>query len=157
MSRCMTLLALACLAPGAARAGATDLFDGFVDGWRARWREEKLFTKPTLYEVTTENGAPVLHATSAGAHAGLVRGIDVVAPTQAKLMWRWKIRAPLTGNTRERERAGDDYAARVFVVFETSVNPFRTRAINYVWAAHEPAGATYPSPYTRTVGMVVRR
>ena len=157
MSRRMILLTLACLAPGAARAGATDLFDGFADGWRARWREEKFFTKPTHYEVTTENGAPVLHATSASAHAGLVRAIDVVAPTQAKLTWRWKIRAPLTGNTRERERAGDDYAARVFVVFETSVNPFRTRAINYVWAAHEPAGATYPSPYTRTVGMVVVR
>ncbi len=157
MSRCIILLALACFAPDVARAGAADLFDGFADGWRARWREEKFFTKPTRYEVATENGAPVLHATSSSAHAGLVRAIDVIAPTQAKLTWRWKIRAPLTGNTRERERTGDDYAARVFVVFETSVNPLRTRAINYVWAAHEPVGTTYPSPYTKSVGMVVVR
>ena len=43
------------------------------------------------------------------------------------------------------------------MVFETSVWPLRTRAINYVWAAHEAVGAVFPSPYTRNVGMVVLR
>lgn len=138
-------------------AAAPDLFDGFADGWRKRWKLENWFAKPTRYEVAEEAGARVLHATSRDAHAGLVRKIEIVAPATARLAWRWKIAAPLAGNTRERERAGDDYAARVFVVFETSLNPFRTRAINYVWAAHEPAGAAYPSPYARSVGLVVVR
>ena len=152
------LVLLLCCATGAiARAQGADLFDGFSEGWRRHWREEKFLTKPTRYEVVLDGGRPVLHATSRTAHAGLLRASEHVAPRHAQLTWRWKITAPLTGNTRERERAGDDYAARVFVVFETSAIPLRTRAINYVWAAHEPAGATYPSPYTRNVGMVVVR
>jgi hypothetical protein len=140
-----------------ATARGADLFDGFADGWRQHWKLENWFSKPTRYEVATEDGRAVLHATSRDAHAGLVRRIEVASPATARLSWRWKIAAPLTGNTRERERAGDDYAARVFVVFETSLNPFRTRAINYVWAAQEPVGAAYPSPYARTVGIVVVR
>ncbi|MEO6245281.1 MAG: DUF3047 domain-containing protein [Opitutaceae bacterium] len=141
----------------AARTVGADLFDGFSGDWRARWREEKFFTKPTHYAVVLDAGVPVLHAVSQSAHAGLVRAVSIPAPTRAILAWDWKIRTPLEGNTRERERAGDDYAARVFVVFETSVIPLRTRAINYVWSAYEPVGATYPSPYTRNVGMVVIR
>jgi len=49
------------------------------------------------------------------------------------------------------------FTARVFVVFETSAIPLRTRAINYVWAAHEPVGAMFPSPYTKNVAMIVVR
>ncbi len=157
MSPRFALFAACCVLRTIAGAQPADLFDGFTEGWRSRWREEKFFTKPTRYEVVADGGNSVLHATSRAAHAGLVRAVAVKAPTRAQLFWRWKVRAPLTGNTRERERAGDDYAARVFVVFETSLNPLRTRAINYVWAAHEPAGAVYPGPYSSTVGMIVVR
>ncbi|MBL9199414.1 MAG: DUF3047 domain-containing protein, partial [Opitutaceae bacterium] len=129
-------------------APAADLFDGFAAGWRERWRMESFLGQPTRYEVTQDDGRPVLHARSSAAHGGLVRTHPVPAPTAARLTWRWKVSAPLTGNARERHRAGDDYAARVFVVFETSVIPLRTRAINYVWAAQEPASAVFPSPYT---------
>lgn len=116
-----------------------------------------MFAKPTQYEVVTDNGRPVLHAVSRSANAGLLREVFRPAPAEAQLRWRWKVRAALAGNTRERERAGDDYAARVFVVFETSVNPLRTRAINYVWAATEKIGAAFASPYTKSVGLVVLR
>lgn len=147
-----------CLLAPVALSAAPDLFDGLSGDWRRHWREERFFTKPTDYTVEAgEAGRPGLHARSAAANAGLVRKIEVVAPTAAVLRWRWKVAAPLTGNTAERTRAGDDYAARVFVVFETSVWPLRTRAINYVWAGHEPAGAVFPSPYTRNVGMIVVR
>ncbi len=133
------------------------LFDDFSPGWRDRWREQSLFAKPTRYDVVTEAGQPVLHAVSRAANAGLVREVKRPAPAEARLHWRWKVRSALVGNTRERERTGDDYAARVFVVFETSVNPFRTRAINYVWAATEKTGAVYASPYAKNVGIIVLR
>ncbi len=134
-----------------------DLFDNFGPGWRDQWQEERFFTKPTQYETVTDAGQTVLHATSRAAHAGLVRKIIQPYPTAARLRWSWKIAAPLTANHAERTRSGDDYAVRVFVVFETSVIPFRTRALNYVWAAHEPVGSIYPSPYTKNVGMIVLR
>jgi hypothetical protein len=155
--RIIFLLLIIVVAPGAG-AGAPDFFEGFKGDWRSKWREEKLSTRPTLYSVVAdETGRSVLHAHSVSAHAGLLRPLELPSPTSATLRWRWKVPQALTGNDRERTRAGDDYAARVFVVFETSAWPLRTRAINYVWAAHEAVGAVFPSPYTRNVGMVVLR
>lgn len=157
------VLTLALLASGWLRgAGATEveslaLFDEFSAGWKTTWREQSLFAKPTLYEVVTDDGQRVLHAVSRSANAGLLREVARPVPAEARLRWRWKVLASLSGNARERERAGDDYAARVFVVFETSLNPLRTRAINYVWAASEKTGAVFASPYTKSVGIVVLR
>lgn len=157
MRRIIVLLLFSVLAPGAG-AGAPDLFEEFKGDWRLKWQEERFFTRPTLYSVVAdETGRSVLHARSISAHAGLVRPLELPSPTRATLRWRWKVPQALSGNDRERTRAGDDYAARVFVVFETSAWPLRTRAINYVWAAREAVGAVFPSPYTRNVGMVVLR
>jgi hypothetical protein len=152
------------LCGGGVGRGASDpgveivaLFEDFSPGWRKNWREQNLFAKPTLYEVAVDGERLVLHAISRSANAGLVREVARPSPAEARLRWRWKVRAALPGNTRERQRAGDDYAARVFVVFETSLNPLRTRAINYVWASTEKVGGAFASPYARNVGIVVLR
>lgn len=134
-----------------------DLFDGFAPGWRERWDEQSLFSRPTLHAVANDDGRPVLHAQSTAANSGLVRRLPPNLGTSARLSWCWKIRRPLSGRQAERTRAGDDYAARVFVVFESSWLPLRTRAINYVWNAAQPEGAFYASPYTSNVAMVVLR
>lgn len=147
----LATVATATLAP------ASDLFDGFTAGWRTHWREQNLFTRPTLYAAASDEGQTVLHARSDAANAGLVRELGLNAPTRARLGWRWKIKEPLTANRAERTRGGDDYAARVLVVFESSVLPFQTRAINYVWAAYEPAGTIFASPYSSNVAMLVLR
>lgn len=149
----LPLIIAACLPP----THAADLFDGFGAGWRERWRVENFLGRATRYEVAEDGSRLALRARSDSAHAGFLREHRIPSPSAARLSWRWKVVAPLSGNMRERERAGDDYAARVFVVFETSVLPLRTRAINYVWAAHEPRGAVFPSPYTRNVAMIVVR
>jgi hypothetical protein len=157
----ITILALSGsgIAQGASADGfeTVALFGDFAPGWRANWREQSLFAKPTRYDVAIDDGKPVLRAASRSANAGLVREIVRPLPVEARLKWRWKVRSTLANNTRERERAGDDYAARVFVVFETSAFPLRTRAINYVWAATEKTGAAFASPYTKNVGLVVLR
>jgi hypothetical protein len=140
-----------------------DLTDRFASGWRESWREQGFpFTRPTLYAVESDGpaGPPVLRATSSNGNRALLRPVRVTRPTHARLSWRWKIAAPLATDPArhdERTRAGDDYAARVFVVFERSILPTRTVAINYVWATHEPVGATYPSPYTERVRLIVLR
>ena len=155
------LVALKCLAAApteiATPVKRIELFNHFEPGWRANWQEKDLFSRPTLYAVANENGRPVLRAQSAAANSGLVRRLPPNLGTSARLSWRWKIRRPLSGRQAERTRAGDDYAARVFVVFESSWLPLRTRAINYVWSAAEPEGEFYASPYTSNVAMVVVR
>ena len=145
------LLAFAVCSPGA----APDLFDGFGPRWREKWEDERFFGKGTQYDLTVDAGRTVLHARSHHAHGGLLRRITIDRPTDLTLEWEWKVLAPLEGNHRERERAGDDFAARVLVIFEPSVLPWRTRALSYVWAAHEPLGATYPSPYAKNVATIV--
>lgn len=153
----MALFLMGLAAGTTATLAQPDLFDGFNPGWREHWREQRLFTRPTLYAPVREDGGLVLHASSNAANSGLVREINLKEPTLARLSWRWKVKASLQANSGERTRAGDDYAARVLVVFETSVIPLQTRAINYVWAAHEPAGVVFASPYSSRVAMIVLR
>jgi len=161
-TRRLILLSLAfCFASGRAAEPISPqrvvLFEDFVAGWRTQWSEQRLFARPTLYTVVTEAERPVLLATSVRSNSGLIRRLPIGLPPRGWMSWRWKVHAPLAGESDERTRAGDDYAARIFVVFEPSWLPLRTRAINYVWSAKEPVGATYASPYTRNVGMIVLR
>lgn len=150
-----TLLPL--LALSAIPACAGDLFEGFAEDWRKQWEKQRLFSRPTDYEVTRVDGAPVLRARSRNANSGLLRPVHVAKPRTARLTWRWAVTRPLVNTASERTRAGDDYAARVFVVFETSTVPLRNRAINYVWAACEPTGTVFASPYSANVAMFVLR
>lgn len=133
------------------------LFDQFGTGWRDQWQEHRYFTRPTRYEVTKDEGRLVLHATSESAHMALVRPCELTNPSRARLSWEWKISTPLAANLVEQTRSGDDFAARICVVFDRSLIPLRTKSINYVWSAHLPVGTVYPSPYSRNVGMIVLR
>jgi hypothetical protein len=137
------------------RADEIVLFDEFRPGWRAPWKEQRLFAKPTVYEVVQDGEKPVLQAVSRAANSCMLREVSIRLPEAAELRWRWKVRRTLAENIHERERRGDDFSARIVVVFETSVLPLLTRAINYVWAAHVPEGASFPSPYSSNVAMIV--
>ncbi len=154
------ILLLGCLLSAVSvRGEAMDLFDGFHPDWREAWKTQGFtFIRATDYRVVAEGPADrlVLRADAADANRALLREIKVKDPSMLRLSWRWKVAAPLT-HKGEREKGGDDYAARVFVVFERSTVPTRTVAINYVWAAHEPVGSEYTSPYTDRVRMIVLR
>lgn len=145
-----------CLIAVACTAETIDLFDGFSTGWRDSWREQSLFRKPTIYHVVREQGKPVLHAASESANSGLIREVSL-APSDypLRLRWQWKVAQSLNAVAAEKTRSGDDYVARVCIVFEESFIPLRTRSIQYVWSTREPIGAIYPSPYSKQVGMVV--
>lgn len=135
-----------------------DLFNGFAPDWRDSWKEQSLFSKPTVYRTIQDSGRPVLHASSESANSGLLRKMTLYPEdTSLRLRWRWKIKQSLKFSSSEQTRSGDDYTARVCVIFEESIIPLRTRSLHYVWSAREPAGAIYPSPYSRQVGMLVMR
>ncbi len=121
------------------------------------WEVVRLDRRPTAFSVTELGGNRVLVATSHRAAAGLVRRLETGPPVRANLRWRWRISKSLTDNLRERERGGDDYAARVFVLFGD--RPFRrgTRAVSYVWAGQEAPGSRYRNPVVKDVATVVLR
>ena len=69
------------------------------------------------------------------------------------LEWRWRIEAPVAV-ADERVKAGDDFAARVYVV-APGEGPFALPiAISYVWSGNAPVGADWPNPFTSKVRMV---
>ena len=140
------------------KAEETDLFDEFATDWRSHWREQRLFSKATRYEVDRSEERPALHAISDQANSGLLRKLDLTKlPPVVRLHWQWRINNTLSGSHSERDRSGDDYAARLCVIFEDSLIPFRTRALNYVWSSKEPENTVFPSPYSKQVGMIVLR
>jgi hypothetical protein len=127
--------------------------------------------RATEYRVLPDEG--VVHAVSRCAASALVLPLDGIDPARTPLLrWRWRIvRLPSVDD--ERKRSGDDFAARVYVIFpfdpERSSPLTRLRrlfaekvlgrrlpgsAINYVQTAHEPAAARWDNPYTEESKMI---
>jgi hypothetical protein len=127
----------------------------------------------TAYDWSASSAA--LHAKADKSASGLIfrhQGPVADAPV---LRWRWKI-AGILPKGDEREKRGDDCAARVYVTFkyEPSRVGLATRlkygaikalrgeypphnAIMYIWANTLAAGESLLSPYTKRVMMVAAR
>ncbi|MFV1986561.1 MAG: DUF3047 domain-containing protein [Gemmatimonadota bacterium] len=153
------LFAVALLFTFAGAAAAQEPFvlrERFDEGL-GEWERIRLDRRQTAYNTTTTAGEQVLVATSDDSAAGLLRRIESPTPGRATIQWRWRIAKSLSDNGLERERKGDDYAARVFVMF--GEEPFKrgTRALCYVWAGQEPVGARYRNPVVDDVETIVLR
>jgi hypothetical protein len=152
--RC-ALLAMLCglvLFAGAGAAGAERLLiDDFEGGLDPAW-EARSFRGQTSYRVVADAGNRVLQAESRGAASGLVRRLDVDPRDYPILTWRWKVAGTIPQGD-ERTRAGDDYAARVYVIFPHWFFP-KTRTLNYIWANRLPAGEFLPNAYTANAVMI---
>lgn len=132
-------------------------FANFEPGWDARWEHRHFDRSPTRYTVVNENGRSILEARSEASASGLWCMFDLKPVPGIEVAWRWRVEGSLSGNRAEREKRGDDFAARVFVVFEPSWLRWRTRALCYVWAAQEPVGSLFGNPYAGSVRTIVLR
>jgi len=117
--------------------------------------ERVLSRRRTRYEVVQEGGKPVLRATSNQSASALWHKLALRTGVKGQVSWRWRVQASLSQNEHERERRGDDYAARLFVVFDSDRFGPLTQALCYVWAAREAVGAAYWSPYASGVATIV--
>ncbi|MCP5151841.1 MAG: DUF3047 domain-containing protein [Ectothiorhodospiraceae bacterium] len=124
---------------------------GAVAGW-----EERQFDGRTEYVSTRLGNLPVVRATSSGGASGLYRQLEVDLTRTPLMRWSWGVERGID-NRGERSRAGDDFAARVYVVAADSMMFWRSRAVCYVWTSHVAPGTTWPSPYTDHVMMVAVR
>lgn len=145
------LLAACLLAAAPARAGELDasrLATEGLDTW-----EHRIFQGHTRYTLVNERGRRAIKAASQGAASGLWKKIAVDPEKHPLLRFSWKVETlPMGADGRKKE--GDDYAARVYVVFP-GFFPWQTKALCYVWAARQPVGAAFPSPYTENAWIVV--
>lgn len=121
---------------------------GDLNGW-----QKKSFAGETHYSLENSDGQLALRADSSAAASGRYREVNVDLNKTPILNWRWKAGGILTGND-EHTRAGDDYPARIYVVFSGGVMFWRTRAINYVWSNKQPVGSSWPNAFTDHAHMI---
>jgi hypothetical protein len=118
-----------------------------LNGW-----ETKSFKGQTDYSLVKENGRTVVRAHSKGTASGLIRKVKLDPNRYRFLRWSWKI-SGIVINGDEKTKAGDDYAARVYVIFPGRFF-WQTRAINYIWANHLARGEAIPNAFTKNAMMV---
>jgi len=136
------------------------------------WREVTLSNiKPVRFDLVAEEGATVLRARAEAAAGSAAHALD--AGPNAFLTWRWKVDRVVERADMKR-KAGDDFAARVYVFFDLPLDALSftdrmrilvarafygrevpTAAICYVWDNRNAVGTTMPNPYTDRVRMVV--
>ncbi len=150
--RYLLLLILFLLQPLCACAeGNSRLIDDFENDLRPLWKE-KVFKGRTDYRVVREETGSVLRAESNAAASALMLKQKINLKELPILSWRWKVEKIL-GKGDARSKAGDDYAARIYVIFPHWFFP-KTRAINYIWANKLPTGAVVPNSFTSRAIMI---
>ncbi|MEE4242053.1 MAG: DUF3047 domain-containing protein [Desulfopila sp.] len=117
----------------------------------AGW-EEKSFKGNTKYRLVKEGDRMVVEANSRGTASGMFKELRFDPEQYRWLRWSWKIDKTLTEGD-ERTKAGDDYAARVYVVFPGTFF-WQTKAINYIWANTLSQGEAIANAYTSSAMMV---
>ncbi len=127
----------------------------------------------TRYVLVEDGGRVVVRADAEAAMSGLLFGFGGVPARPGILRWRWKVAAPLR-TADLATRAGDDYVARVYVLFDypRARLPMATRArlrllellhgqrlpaaaLNYVWDNRHPVGTLRANAYSERVRMFV--
>jgi Protein of unknown function (DUF3047) len=141
------------------------------------WKIERLSEKfpPTRYTVRRWDGVVGIEAHAKKSMALFGRPVTVDLKKTPFLCWQWRIDAPVASADLST-KAGDDYAARVYLTFTLPPDElsFGTRAklalarsiygdqvpdaaLNYVWDNKHPVGTLQDNAYTDRTRMLVRR
>ena len=143
----MSLLLFSPLHAAAAEIAVSHFGSEGLNGW-----EVKSFKGTTDYRIAHENGRTVVKARAIGAASGLTKKITFNPGAYRYLKWSWKVDGTVAGGD-ETTKGGDDYAARVYVIFPGRFF-WQTRALNYIWANKLPKGEFTPNAFTANAKMI---
>jgi hypothetical protein len=130
---------------------------------------------PPAFDLVADEGVTVLRSTAAAAAGTVTFALASDVATRPMLRWRWKVDR-VVEKADLATKAGDDFAARVYVFFDVPPDalplgarmkvflarslygkPVPTAALCYVWDNRHPPGTTRWNPYTDRVRTVVLR
>jgi len=154
MNRCLLLLFCLISVPFAS-SDEVRLLRDFSNGWRNAWTERAFTSRKTVYRVVRNGDLQFLRGESNNSASGLWCKLDIRPLESGTISWKWNVEHGISNNRDEHQKKGDDYAARVFVVFKPQFFNWKTRSLCYVWASREPVNRVYPSPYANNVGTFV--
>lgn len=118
-----------------------------LNGW-----EVKSFKGTTDYRIVHENGRAIVKARAIWTASGLTKKIKFNPAAYRYLKWSWKVEGTVAGGD-EMTKGGDDYAARVYVIFPGRFF-WQTRALNYIWANKLPKGESTANAFTANAKMI---
>ena len=127
----------------------------------------------TRYSLESFEGMEVAKAESNCGASGLVLRLDAIRLDQTPLLsWRWRVDRGLD-LLQEQTKAEDDFAARVYIMFEldkaraSTLQRLRHRlaeliygsdipgsALNFVWTSRLPAGTVWDNPFEPSAKMI---
>jgi hypothetical protein len=124
--------------------------DGVPAGWTA-----KEFVGHASVELVRDEARLALRLRSEQSSFALYRDVVVDLNDFPFLSWAWKvIRLPAEGDVRER--AADDQAAQVYVIFPRWPAPLKNSdVIGYVWDSRAPVGTRLTSTKAANVKIIV--
>jgi len=165
---------MALAAPLAPRSAETDAIPISTPG-SVDWRPLAFrgVANPTRYTLESFEGMEVAKAESNCGASGLVLRLDAIHIDQRPLLsWRWRVDRGLDLR-EEQTKAGDDFAARVYVLFEfdksraSAFERLRRRiakliygeevpgsTLNFVWTSRLPAGTVWDNPFESSAKMI---
>lgn len=117
-----------------------------------RWKN-KSFVGKTRYSLAEIDGTTVLKAHSDASASGLYYRKKIDLDKTPYLNWSWRV-DKLQDNLNERSKRGDDYPARIYVVFSSGPFVWQQVALNYVWSNNQNPGSAWKSAYTRQSQML---
>ena len=129
-------------------------------------------TRPATPSSSFE-GVEVARAESNCGASGLVLRLDAIHLDQTPLLsWRWRVDRGLD-LLEEQTKAEDDFAARVYIMFELDKSRASTfqrlrhrlakliygkdipgSALNFVWTSRLPAGTVWDNPFESSAKMI---
>lgn len=124
----------------------------FAPGSLVNW-ETKSFEGTTQYQLMGKGPQRVLKAHCDGSASAIALRQPVDLTKTPILHWEWRVDHVYKGLDGTK-KAGDDYAARLYVIHDGGWLAWRTRAINYVWANTQPVGTHWPNAFTDKAMMV---
>ena len=143
------------------------------EGWQPlRFRK---IPRHTVYTPVSLDGREAVRAEARCSASALFFELDEIDLASTPLLeWEWKVERDLEISD-PRVKSGDDFAARVYVLFEfeperaSAWERLRRRAVralfgteipgnalNYVWSSTEPTGSAWDNPYTESSKMISR-
>ncbi len=145
----LTLWACAALAGSGPVLDLPPLWAPGHPGWKA-----KSFVGQTAYTPVPAEGLLLAESDATASGLFFEQAVDLRATPW--LNWTWKA-GNVLANVNEREKSGDDYPARVYVVAKGGLAFWKTKALSYVWSSAEPEGAMWPSAFTSNARMIAVR
>lgn len=141
----------------------------------AGWAHQALpgVERPNRFDLVPEGNNTVLRVVSDRSASSLAFARRIDAAATPLLKWSWRI-SRAVADSDLRTKSGDDYAARVYVLFDLPVDRLSmgdrlkisaarllhdaevpAAALCYVWGTAQAAGESGWNPYTDRVRMIV--